>query len=132
MLNTKSKLTLPVILERIKQKNALGVPLTEPERILLFDLRNRAALETQEKYVHDGKQMHIVRTNNAQPVIDTVRSMSAIQAEGQTSKTRRYLGSIDPITAALFRKESGYAIGTKEFAAYAMRRLNDDYGKFKA
>jgi hypothetical protein len=42
------------------------------------------------------------------------------------------IGSIDPITAAIWRKECGAGIGTKEFAKYAKKKLADpDYRRFR-
>lgn len=76
--------------------------------------------------------MHIVKTNQVDDVFEAVKLMSDIQRDGGTDKRRKYLGSIDPVTAAQFRKESGYAIGTKAFAKYAKKRLNSDYAKFRA
>lgn len=80
----------------------------------------------------DGANMHVVKTNTVDDVINFVKTMSDIQHDQVDKSTYRYIGSIDPVTAANFRKESGYKIGTKEFARYAKRRLNDDYTKFRA
>lgn len=132
LLTTKNKLTLPVVLERIRQKRALNLPLTENELALLSNLRDRTLLAQKEEFVADSDKLHLVRSVNAEPVIDAVKVMSEIQAEGKTSSWRRYFGTIDPITAALFAKESRTKIGTREFAAYVKRRLNDDYTRFRA
>lgn len=63
-------------------------------------------------------------------VFNLVRQNREIYADGMREGTR-YLGSIDPITAAQWAKESGLKIGTKEFAKYAKRKLADsDYRRF--
>lgn len=111
---------------------ALNLPLSTAESALLSRLREHAALQTTEQFVHDGDKLHVIRRNNVDALVSDVKVMSEIQKDGKMSEWRRYFGSIDPITAARFAQESRLKIGTKEFAAYAKKRLNDDYRKFKA
>jgi hypothetical protein len=84
------------------------------------------------QYLFDGDKMHVVETNEVDGVFDYVKTMRDIHADGGTSSSGRYFGSLDPITAANFMKDSGLRIGTKEFAAYAKQRMKRDYQRFVA
>lgn len=55
-----------------------------------------------------------------------------IGAKHQGAVGARLFGSLDPITASIFSKECGAGIGTKEFAVYVKKKLNDnEYKRFK-
>lgn len=77
--------------------------------------------------------IHVSKTVDAEPVMDAMKAYGDIIG---TSKSRvagaKMIGSIDPITAAIWRKECGAGIGTKEFAKYAKKKLADpDYRRFR-
>ena len=114
---------------RIRQKLALNLPLSEPESVLLSEIRSRLQLKPREEYVFDGTTTHVVRTNVVDDVFDAVKIMAEVHKETQP-KTMKYFGSVDPITAANFAQESGHAVGTKAFAKYAKKKLASDYKKF--
>lgn len=66
--------------------------------------------------------------------------MDAMKAYGdfidrhtQRKRAQQIVGSLDPITAYNWMRESGLKIGTKEFAQFAMKRIKNDidYRKFR-
>lgn len=122
------------MMEEIKRLRALNLPLKPHHEKLVYELQRLQKLKPRERYVFDGNKMHVIRENDVDAVFDAVKLTSDIQAEqGTQTKNRRYLGSLDPITAAQFSKESGLKIGTKEFARYATGKLrSSDYRKFSA
>lgn len=82
-------------------------------------------------------ELTVTRTALADPVFDAVRSMGDVQNDMpnflKRKRMRTYLGSIDPITAAQWAKECKAAIGTKEFAAYAKKKLmSGEWSHFRA
>lgn len=79
--------------------------------------------------------VRVIRTNNVDNVIQGVKDRSEMltKASGKNVAGSRYLGSIDPVTGAIWAKECGAAIGTKEFAAYAKKKLqSNEFLKFRA
>lgn len=84
----------------------------------------------------DRGAMTVVRTARVDPVFEHVRYYSDRQntvAPAERSKLGVYLGSIDGITAAQWAKECGAAIGTREFAAYAKKKLmSPDWQRYRA
>lgn len=127
-----NRVKLDLLLSGIRKKLALNIPLTHPEMRLVEALQTQHRLKPREKTVFDGDTMHIVRSNTVDDLFDAVRTLSDIHSDaGNTAY--RYRGSLDPITAAQWKKESGLKIGTKAFAQFAMKRMKDsDYRKFSA
>jgi hypothetical protein len=90
-------------------------------------------MREQTRYVEGSDATHVVTSINADPFIEGVKALS--EKHSKTAKTpigSRYVGSIDPVTAEVFARECGAAIGTREFAIYAKKRLNSDFSKYKA
>jgi len=56
-----------------------------------------------------------------------------VDRHSRRKRANRLIGSIDPITAYKWMQECGYRIGTKGFAAFAIKRLSGDidYRRFK-
>ena len=68
---------------------------------------------------HTGDKLVVSKTMTVDPIFQGVQ-MHSEQANVQRMRSgRKYLGSIDPLTAQNWSKECGAAVGTKEFAAYA-------------
>lgn len=89
---------------------------------------------TVSEHMEDGK-FYIVRKINADPVIATVKQRSQMirDSGGKGGKAgQKYLGSLDPITAADLAAKSGLKIGTREFADYAVDQIKREYTKYKA
>jgi len=84
--------------------------------------------------VHDEKHFSLVHTHDTECIIEGVKGMSeTINRTTKNAAGALYLGSIDTITAAIWVKECGAALGTKEFAKYAKKKLmSGDYSKFRA
>ncbi len=126
---------LKAALSRIQTKLTLNLPLTEAEASLAYEADRITRLNLRVETSVDGNSLIVKKTGNAQPVIDSVKyrvdQMEALGGkEGKAGQ--HYLGSIDPITANKFRQECGAGIGTQEFQEYALKRLDDDYTKFRA
>lgn len=122
------------VLERIQTKLTLRLPLTAEETRVAMEVERLSKLNTRVKYSADGRNLVIRRTNDAQPVIDHVRFLSDLQAEKPKKKSddKRYVGSLDPISASRLASESNTRIGTREFSEYAAKRIRTDMTKFKA
>ena len=78
----------------------------------------------------DG-MMIIEKSYNAEPIIEAVKMSSEIETPSRNNRGMLHLGSIDPLTARNWSKECGAAIGTKEFAAYAKKKLQSgEFSRF--
>lgn len=120
-------------MELIKHKRAHGIALSVPENEFLAECRRIYHAKPQERMVLDSDgSIHIVRSVETSPVIAAVKAYGEIldkRKEGAAGA--RLFGSIDPITAAVWARETGLRIGTKEFAEYAKKRLNSDFSAYK-
>ena len=86
----------------------------------------------QKAYNQDGKLV-FERSVDAEPVMEGVKALHEASSGRAGPAGARYLGSIDPITAANWRRECGYAIGTKGFADYAKKKIMDgEFARFRA
>lgn len=111
----------------------LGVPLNPLESRLVCEVERVDRLKLQMDFKSEDGKFHIIRSGDAEPVMDHVRHLADIQDEVPSHKrTKRFLGSIDPITAAQFRKEVGAGVGTKEFQEYALKKLDTTHTRFRA
>lgn len=124
---------LQKLLERINVKLTLSIPLTPREHNLVAEMQRVQTLKPRSNYqvTADGK-LHIVHTNDAEPVMEGVKALSDLTRDQGGSANHRYIGSIDPITAAQFKKDSGLKIGTKEYSEYVHKRLQTTHTKFLA
>lgn len=122
------------VLERINTKLTLKLPLTAEEVQVGLEAERLCKLKTKIKYVVEGDSLTIVRTNDAEPVFNHVKFLSDLQkdAPSQRSRNQKYVGSLDPITAASISSKEGLRIGSKEFAEYATKKIRTDMTKFKA
>lgn len=120
-------------LSLINKKLGAGIPLTPEEHRLASEVERVQRLKLKLEFRHEDGKMHVRRTGDADPVFAHVRHLSQLHAETPShKKTKKFLGSIDPITAAQFRKEVGAGVGTQEFQDYALKKLNTTHTKFKA
>lgn len=132
MTSQASKLRL--LLAQIKHKQDVGSPLTEHESALLEQCLIEQYSKPREAVTFDADNtMHIKRTNDAEPVLQAMRDYADVLDKHKTGAAgAKLIGSLDPVTASIFAKECGAAIGTKEFAAYAVQKMNDsDYKRFR-
>jgi hypothetical protein len=117
----------------IRQKMALGIKLKGREQLMLEQHLDRTLYRRTERVKWEDGKVHFKKTFDAEPLFP------AIKAQGELVNPRRgkngalYLGSVDPITAANWSRECGAGIGTREFAAYAKKKLmNGEFSRFKA
>lgn len=121
------------MLREIRRARELNLPLTPMQENLLFEVQRWAKMRPTEEVTvdHDGT-VRVSKTVQVDAIFDAVKLFAEIQAE-RPNKNRRYLGSIDQLTAAKWAKESKTKIGTREFALYAKRKLaSGDFSKFSA
>ena len=77
----------------------------------------------------DGK-VHIVHTEDVQPVLDAAKQQRDMLAELSSNRRARYAGTIPGTVARQWSIECGSTPGTPEFAAYAKKKLlSGDYSK---
>ncbi len=93
----------------------------------------RQNLMQEKESVHaDGDKLTFERSMDVTPILEGVKNMQDLDHRSPIAGAR-WLGSIDPITAANWAKTCGYAVGTKGFAKYAKQQLlNGEYTKYAA
>lgn len=116
------------LLRKIKTKLTLGLPLSNKEAELAHYIEKIDRLGYSVKEVFEDGKLHIVRKMTVDPMFDHVKLLS------QTAKPKsgKYVGSIDPMTAAEFVKQTGAGVGTAEFNEYAFKRIESDLTKYGA
>lgn len=87
-----------------------------------------------ETTVIDGDNIVVTRQHDVEALLQGIKERSEVTSKYHVGPVgSKWIGSIDTITASNWAKECGAAIGTKEFAAYAKKKLMDpDYSKFRA
>ena len=80
----------------------------------------------------DGS-VNVRKQNDVEPLFDAMKNYTDVIGKGAKSiMGAKLFGSIDPVTAEQWRRECGAGIGTKEFAEYAVKKMNDrDFRRFK-
>jgi len=95
-------------------------------------LHDRRLKRREEHHLLSDGTLVVEKKIDAEPVMDMVKASSEIQTPRRDSGGMLHLGSVDPLTAANWAKECGAAIGTKEFAAYAKKKLmSGDFAHFQ-
>jgi hypothetical protein len=84
--------------------------------------------------VSEADSFSFHHTHDVTSIIEGVKEMSElITRSTKNAAGANYLGSIDTITASIWATECGAAVGTKEFAKYAKKKLmSPEYSKFRA
>ena len=83
----------------------------------------------RERDVDDfsDKVTHIVKTQNVEPIIETIKAIPDMaRRKGNTQTASRLLGTIPTVIALNWAKESGTTIYSREFFAYARKKLLTD------
>lgn len=77
--------------------------------------------------------IHVHRSVDAEPVMNAMKDyVDVIGMKHSGAAGARMYGSLDPITAAILSKACGAGIGTKEFAQFVKKKLQDpDYKRFR-
>jgi len=126
---------LKIILAKAEAAVAQGLPLTVKEEQLLAELYRRRYLKPREAVTVDSAgAVHVNKTVDAEPVMDAMKAYGDFIDKYSTRKAaQRIVGSIDPITAANWAKESKTKIGSKEFVNFCMKRIKNDidYRRFR-
>lgn len=126
---------LRLLLAQAQSKVDRGAPLSPTEENLIAELDRRMNEKRREEIIVDSDgTIHRKKTIDAEPIMDAVKAYSdLISTRVNTQRSEKYVGSIDPLTAVNWMKESGYRIGTRDFAKFAMNRIKHDidYRRFK-
>ena len=70
---------------------------------------------------------HLIKTQNVEPIIDTIKAIPDMARRSRnTQVASKLLGSIPTIVAVNWAKESGTTIYSREFFAYARKKLLTD------
>ena len=83
----------------------------------------------REREVDDFSEgvTHLIKTQNIEPIMDTIRVIPDISYRKRgTQVASRLLGSIPTVIALNWAKESGTTIYSREFFAYARKKLLTD------
>lgn len=119
-------------LTMIKQKMALNLKLKGSELRVWEEYLNAQYRKTESYSLDSNGNLVVKKSLDAQPIVDAVQMSSDIQAPVRNDRGMLHLGSIDQLTANNWAKECGAAVGTKEFAAYAKKKLQSgEYAKFR-
>lgn len=125
---------LKLLLAQIQVKSSRNLPLTPTEENLLAECQRVIHMKPTETVKLDPDGTIVVKKSvDAEPIFDAMKAYGdLIQKHKRGVAGARMIGAIDPVTAAIWRKECGAGIGTKEFAAYAKKKLADrDFSRFR-
>jgi hypothetical protein len=78
--------------------------------------------------------IHVNKTIDAEPIMEAMKAYGDfIDRHTQHNRAQRIVGSLDPLTAYNWMKETGLKVGTKEFAQFAIKRIkhDSDYRRFR-
>ena len=116
----------------MEQKQKMGIKLTGAETRLLEQVLVKQLFKQRgAEYREDGK-IKVVKQMDVEPLIHAIPAYAELHAQNP-SAGRKYTGSIDLYTAQNWSQECGAAVGTKEFAAYAKKKLDSgEFDKFRA
>jgi hypothetical protein len=116
----------------VQRKVALGQKLTGAEERLWQTVTLQQTLNLRQRLVADADQFHIVRTLDAEPIVEAVKALGEIERPRRDAQGRLHVASVDPLTAANWARECGHAIGTKPFIEYAKKKLmSGEFAKFR-
>lgn len=111
-----------------------GLPLSLAEEELLAECSRRYYSKAKETISVNSDGAVVVRRQvDAEPIFDALKDYADIIPKGKTGAAgARMFGALDPVTCAIFQKESGLRLGTKEFAQYVKKRIaGRDYSRFR-
>lgn len=111
-----------------------SLPLSVAEEELLAECHRRYYSKPKESISVDADGTVVVRRQvDAEPIMQAMKDYADIipkNAKGVAGA--KMFGSLDPITCAIFQKESGLRVGTKEFAKFVRKKLaTRDYSRFR-
>tara|TARA_R110000868_G_scaffold4418_3_gene27722 strand:- start:3319 stop:3867 length:549 start_codon:yes stop_codon:yes gene_type:complete len=136
MTQKKQATMLKMTLELVRQKQHRGLALTVVESELLAECQRRyySKEKSVTKVSADGT-VSIHRQVDASPVMEAMKDYGDILGTKRNDKMSgaRLVGGLDPITAHNWAMETRLKIGTKAFAKFAVKRIQDDneFRKFR-
>ena len=132
MQTTQAK--LETIRNRIRKKLSLYQELTANEENLLAEMHRQHLMKPKEEVLIDGTDIVVTKEHDIEMMLQGIKERGEVMSKYFRGPAgSKWIGSIDTITGSIWAKECGAAIGTKEFAAYAKKKLMDpDYKKFRA
>lgn len=135
MTKQKQARMLKMTLELVRQKLARRLPLTVEENELLAECRRRYYSKPKETITLDNDGRVIVRQSmDIEPIMDAMKAYGDIIGTKRNDKMfgAKMIGGIDPLTAGNWASETGLKVGTREFAQFAKKRIQDsEYRKFR-
>lgn len=96
--------------------------MADAHRQRLLGVNGASLPGVRERMVTKDGVVRFVKTQNVEPIFSAIR---AVQEQPNVDKGRRYVGSVPILVAQRWARECGAAIGTKEWRAYANRKLKD-------
>lgn len=111
-----------------------NLPLLVAEEELLAECYRRYYSKPKESMSVDNDGTVVVRRQvDAEPVLQAMKDYADIIDRRKTGAAgAKMYGSLDPITCAIFQKESGLRLGTKAFAQFVKKKLKDrDFSGFR-
>jgi hypothetical protein len=129
LTEAKQAKMLRLTLELVAQKKAAGVQLTVDENELLAECRRRYySKEKSVTKVDANGSIHITKTVDAEPIINAMKDYADIIGYGRNDNMAgaKMIGAIDEVTATNWAKETGLKVGSREFAQFAKRRIQND------
>ena len=87
-----------------------------------------------ERMVEEDGKLHVQRSmGNLERLFDQNKAEAdLLNDQSGVGRSNRLVGRIDMVTAEMWSRECGAAIGTREFAAYCKKKIMDgDFSKFR-
>lgn len=78
--------------------------------------------------------VHVRKTIDVEPMLDAIKAYGDfVDKYTSYKRAQKLVGSIDPLTAYNWMQESGFKVGTRDFAKFAMKRIKNDieYRRFR-
>lgn len=125
---------LRFLLAGVRAKQQLGLALSPEEENLVAECSYRYHMNPTEHVSVDSDGSIVVRkTTDVEPLLDALKDYGDVLSPNHSGVAgARYVGSIDTITAAAWSKECNAKVGTREFAIYAIKKINSsDFRRFR-
>lgn len=125
---------MKVLLQKIAAKVDANLPLTVDEEELLAEMHRQVHLKPRETMsVNSDGAVQIKKTVDAEPIMTAMLEYKDVINQTYNKSIGKVVGSIDPMTAENWAKETGLKIGSKEFAQFGAKRIKNDidYRKFR-
>ncbi len=96
-----------------------------------MDLLAQRVMKPQNELVEQDGKLHDVTSVEVDGVFEGAQALMDLQDDAGGSSSKRYLGSIDFVTARIWAKECGAKLFSKEWRAYAKKKIQSgDYALY--